>query len=189
MLMQYVLINQLSANPERDRTIYDLFCGESTTSFDENYYLIKDFSPSYFIKKYENYQKTDKRQNLQRYFKLMTHQMQWANGDEDKAFEGYKQIINQVELDSSAEKLFLGRLYEGLSKGNDEEGNKNGYNFYANALYEEYPQLLPFSGITIKMKLVTNGVDDEQTKKVIKELKDCDIQWIDILMQLLPSLI
>jgi hypothetical protein len=179
MLMQYVLINQLSANPERDRTIYDLFCGESTTSFDENYYLIKDFSPSYFIKKYENYQKTDKRQNLQRYFKLMTHQMQWANGDEDKAFEGYKQIINQVELDSSAEKLFLGRLYEGLSKGNEEEGNKNGYNFYANALYEEYPQLLPFSGITIKMKLVTNGVDDEQTKRVIKELKDCDIQWID----------
>jgi len=179
MLMQYVLINQLSANPERDRAIYDLFCGESTTSFDEDYYLIKDFSPSYFIKKYENYQKTDKRQNVQRYFKLMTHQMQWANGDEDKAFEGYKQIINQVELDSSAEKLFLGRLYEGLSKGNDEEGNKNGYNFYANALYEEYPQLLPFSGITIKMKLITNGVDDEQTKKVIKELKNCDIQWID----------
>jgi hypothetical protein len=179
MLMQYVLINQLSANPERDRTIYDLFCGESTTSFDEDYYLIKDFSPSYFIKKYENYQKTDKRQNLQRYFKLMTHQMQWANGDEDKAFEGYKEMINKVELDTSTEKLFLGRLYEGLSKGNDEEGNKNGYNLYANALYEEYPQLLPFSGITIKMKLVTSGADDEQTKKVIKELKNCDIQWVD----------
>jgi hypothetical protein len=29
------------------------------------------------------------------------------------------------------------------------------------------------------MKLITNGVDDEQTKKVIKELKNCDIQWID----------
>ena len=105
--------------------------------------------------------------------------MQWANGDEDKAFEGYKEMINQVELDTSTEKLFLGRLYEGLSKGNDEEGNKNGYNLYANALYEEYPQLLPFSGITIKMKLVTSGADDEQTEKVIKELKNCDIQWVD----------
>lgn len=178
MLMQYVLINQLSANPERDRTVYDLFCGESTTTFDEDYYLIKDFSPAYFIKKYENYQKTDNRPNLQRYFRLMTHQMQWANGDEDEAFEGYKQMIKEVALDTSNEKLFLGRLYEGLSKGSDEEGNKKDYDFYANALYEEYPQLLPFSGITIKMKLVTNGASDEQTEKVVKELKHCNIQWV-----------
>jgi len=179
MLLQYVLINQLSANPERDRTVYDLFCGESTTSFDEDYYLIKDFSPSYFIKKYENYQKTDNRQNLQRYFRLMTHQMQWMNGDEDKAMDGYRRMIKEVRLDTANEKLFLGRLYEGLSKGSDEEGNDKDYNFYSNALYEEYPQLLPFSGITLQMKLVTSGVDDEQTEKIIKELKNCDIKWVD----------
>ncbi len=179
MLLQYVLINQLSANPERDRTVYDLFCGESTTSFDEDYYLIKDFSPSYFEKKYENYQKTDNRQNLQRYFRLMTHQMQWMNGDEDKAMDGYQQMIKEVKLDTSNEKLFLGRLYEGLSKGSDEEGNDRDYNFYSNALYEEYPQLLPFSGITMKMKLVTSGANDQQTEKVIKELKNCDIKWVE----------
>lgn len=180
MLLQYVLINELSANPERDRTVYDLFCGESTTSFDEDYYLIKDFSPSYFIKKYENYQKTDTRQNIQRYFRLMTHQMEWVNGDEDKAMAGYQQMIKEVRLDTANEKLFLGRLYEGLSKGSDEEGNENDYNFYSNALYEEYPQLVPFSGITIKMKLVTSGVDDEQTRKVIKELQHCNIKWTDV---------
>lgn len=179
MLLQYVLINQLSVNPERDRTVYDLFCGESTTSFDEDYYLIKDFSPAYFIKKYENYQKIDNRQNLQKYFQLLTHQMQWMNGDEDKAMQGYQQMIKEVRLDTANEKLFLGRLYEGLSKGSDEEGNQKDYNFYSNALYEEYPQLLPFSGITMKMKLVTSGVNDEQTEKVVKELKNCDIKWTD----------
>ncbi len=179
MMMQYVLINQLSANPERDRTVYDLFCGESTTSFDEDYYLIKDFSPSYFIKKYENYQKTDNRQNLQRYFKLMTHQMQWSNGDEDKALEGYRQMIKEIRLDTANEKLFLGRLYEGLSKGSDEQNNEKDYNFYSNALYEEYPQLLPFSGIAIKMKLGTSGTNDENTEKVLKELKHCNINWTD----------
>jgi hypothetical protein len=179
MMMQYVLINQLSANPERDRTVYDLFCGESTTSFDEDYYLIKDFSPSYFIKKYENYQKTDNRQNLQRYFQLMTHQMQWSNGDEDKAMEGYRQMIKEIRLDTANEKLFLGRLYEGLSKGSDEEKNDKDYNFYSNALYEEYPQLLPFSGIAVKMKLATSGVNDENTEKVLKELKQCNISWTD----------
>lgn len=179
MMMQYVLINQLSANPERNRTVYDLFCGESTTSFDEDYYLIKDFSPSYFIKKYENYQKTDNRQNLQRYFKLMTYQMQWSDGDEDKALEGYRQMIKEVRLDTANEKLFLGRLYEGLSRGSNEDGNEKDYNFYSNALYEEYPQLLPFSGIAMKMKLTTTGVNDENTEKVLKELNNCNINWTD----------
>ena len=179
MLLQYVLINQLSANPERDRTVYDLFCGESTTSFDEDYYLIKDFSPSYFEKKYKNYQKTDNRQNLQKYFELMTHQMQWMNGDEDKAMQGYQQMVRQVRLDTANEKLFLARLYEGLSKGSDEDGNQRDYNFYSNALFEEYPQLVPFTGLAMRMKLVTSGVDDEQTQKVVKELKNCNVNWVD----------
>src|SRR3954447_22387129 len=31
MLLQYIVVNQMAANPERNRTVYDLFCGESTT--------------------------------------------------------------------------------------------------------------------------------------------------------------
>lgn len=179
MLLQYVLINQLTANPERDRTVYDLFCAESTTTFDEAYYLIKDFSPSYFVKKYENYQKNDSRKNLQRYFRLLTCQLQSENGNEDEAFENYKEMVKEVRLDTTSEKLFLGRLYEGLSKANDDQGNETDYKFYANALYEEYPQLLPFSGISIKMKLNTSGVIDENTAQVLKELKKCRIDWVN----------
>jgi len=179
MLLQYVLINQLAANPERDRTVYDLFCGESTTTFDEAYSLIKDFSPSYFIKKYENYQKTDTRQNIQRYFKLFTYKMQWINGDEKEAFDGYKQLVKDVVLDTANEKLFLARLYEGLAKANEEEGTERDELFYTNALYETYPQLLPFTGITAKMKLTTSGIDDDKTQQVVKELKKCNIDWVD----------
>ena len=177
ILLQYVLINQMSANPERDRTVYDLFCGESTTTFDEAYYLIKDFSPRYFINKYENYQKTDKRQNIQRYFKLMTGQLQEENGDEQDALNNYQELIKEVRLDTANEKLFLGRLYEGLSKVSDETGNTPNQEFYANALYEEYPQLLPFSGIKMNMVLVTNNFD-ENTRKVVDELKNCRISWV-----------
>ena len=178
ILLQYVLINQMAANPERDRTVYDLFCGESTTTFDEAFYLIKDFSPSYFVKKYENYQKIDDRKNVQRYFKLFSYQMQWKNGDEDEAFDGYKQMVKDVLLDTANEKLFLGRLYEGLSKGYNEDGNDRDQNFYSNALYEEYPQLLPFSGITMPMKLNIGGADDQSTQKVIKEIKSCNVNWV-----------
>jgi hypothetical protein len=179
ILLEYVLINQLAANPERDRTVYDLFCGEGTTTFDEAYYLIKDFSPRYFIKKYDNYQKTDPRQNLQRYFKLFTYQVQWAGNHERKAFEGYQQLLQEVKLDKTNEKLFLARLYEGLSKGNDEYGNQRDQDFYSNALYENFPQLVPFTGIQLKMKLNAGGVDDDNTRKVLHEIKGCNIEWIN----------
>jgi hypothetical protein len=179
ILMQYVLINQMSANPERDRTVYDLFCGESTTTFDEAYYLIRDFSPNYFVKKYENYQKNDPRKSLERYFKLFTYQMEEAGSNDRKAFEGYQQLARQVLLDTSNEKLFLARLYEGLAKGNDDYGTQRDYDFYSNSLFEDYPQLVPFTGVTIKMKLTTSGIDDANTQQVLKEIKRCDIEWIN----------
>ena len=178
-LLQYVLVNEMAANPERDRTVYDLFCGESTTTFDEAFYLIKDFTPPYFIKKYENYQKMDKRNNVQRYFRLCAANMQWMNGDEDEAYNGYKQLLKDASLDTDAEKLFLGRLYEGLAKGSDEAGDGNAYNLYANSLYENYPQLLPFSGVKAKVKLNTIGLNDDNVANALKELKKCNIEWVD----------
>ncbi len=178
-LLQYVLVNEMAANPERERTVYDLFCGEGTTTFDEAFYLIKDFTPSYFIRKYENYQKTDKRKNLQRYFRLFACNMQWMNGDEDQAYSGYKQLMQDMTLDPDAEKLFLGRLYEGLAKGSDEAGNGSDFNLYANTLYESYPQLLPFSGIRPNVKLNVLGDGSNAVNEVMKELKKCNINWVD----------
>jgi hypothetical protein len=179
ILVEYVLINQLSANLERDRTVYDLFCSEATTTFDEAYYLIKDFSPKYFIKKYEGYQQKDPRKEVKRYFELFAHQMEWADGKEETALKGYRQMIKQVMVDTSSEKLFLGRLFEGLYKGNKEEGNKQDQQFYANSLFETYPQLLPFSGVKLKMKLEVSGANDETTAAVVKEIKNSNINWVD----------
>lgn len=179
MMMEYVLINQMSTNEERDRTVYDLFCSESTTTFDEAYYLIKDFSPKYFIKKYQTYQQKDPRKELTKYFKLFTHQMEWADGDEQAAFDGYKQMVKEVLLDTSSEKLFMARLYEGMYKGNKDDGNKAEELFYANNLYQVYPQMVPFTGVKMKMKLNISGVQDEETNKVVKEIKSCNITWTD----------
>jgi hypothetical protein len=179
LLLQYILINQLTANPERDRVVYDLFCAESTTSFDEALYLLKDFSPAYFIKKYDRYVQADNRINLKRYFRLIKHEMEWQDGDEDEATEGFENIIKEITVDTANEKLFLGRLYEGLARGYDEDNNKRDFEFYSNVLLEEYPQLIPFSNLPVKMVLVTAGIDDEATKNAIKELKKCNINWVD----------
>jgi hypothetical protein len=175
-LLEYVLVNQMINNPERDRSVYDLFCNESTTSFDEAYFLLKEFSLPYFTKKYNEYPKHDKRQNIHRYFKLMEARLEWADGNENTARKKYLELEKTL-VDTTQEKLFRARLFEGMAKYYEDDGNENKLSVYANALLEEYPQLLPFSGITPGMRLNATGLNDKATKRVISELKDCDIDW------------
>lgn len=178
MLVQYILINQMMTNPERVRIVYDLFCGEATNSFDESWYMLKDFSPIYFEKKYENYQRNDTRKNVQRYFKLFETMFKWQDGEKKAALKDYETLLQQTLLDTTNEKLFLARLYEGLCNGYDYTGNKKEYSTYSNILFETYPQLMPFTGITMQVKLNTSGEDDKITKEVISEIKDCNITFV-----------
>ena len=48
------------------------------------------------------------------------------------------------------------------------------YNFF-----KEYPQLIPFSGFTVKMNLSTSALNTSMEKNIIKELKGCDIDFTD----------
>ncbi|QEC69627.1 hypothetical protein FRZ67_20830 [Panacibacter ginsenosidivorans] len=175
MTAEYIVVNQLTYNPERDRLLYDLFCAEATTSFDEAWYLMKDFSPKYFIDKYTTYQQTDKRNNIQRYFKLFAAKFKWEKGDEKDALKDLENIDRISLVDTANEKLFIARLYEGLVKAYDDNGNKNRFSSYSNALYEDYPQLLPFTGIKTSVKLSVSGTDDAVIKDVVDEIKDCNI--------------
>lgn len=178
ILLEYVLINQLSANPERERTVYDLFSSESTVTFDDIFYIIKDVSPAFFIKKYSTEKNSDERQNIQRYFKLTTNQLQQQLGNNDEAYTGFKNLLNEVKLDTANEKLFLARLYEGLSKTGDKEGTASTQKFYINALLERYPQLIPFSGIDMSIALNIRGLRDDKVDEVLKQIKASNINWV-----------
>jgi len=178
MLAEYVVINEMAFNPERNRLVYDLFCAEATTTFDEAWYLLKDFSPKFFKKKYEAYQQTDKRENVQRYFQLFTAKFKWEDGSKDSARQDFDRILHTTVADTADEKLFIGRLYEGLCTAYKEDGRKSTYSQYRNNLFEVYPQLIPFSGIKMQMLLKTSGADDEVTKKVIEDLKHSSIEWV-----------
>ena len=176
VMLEYVVVNQLAYDPDRTRLVYDLFCAESTTTFDEAMYLLKNFSPKYFRNKYQAYQRTDKRENIQRYFKLFEAQFEWENGNEKNAADDLKKIEQTTLLDTANEKLFLGRLYEGLGKAfrKDDDG---AYHSYCNSLIEEYPQLVPFSGLSVPMQLSVSGEENETTNDVIDDLKHCNIQF------------
>jgi len=138
-------------------------------------------------KKDEDYQRTDQRQNIQRYFKLFAAKFKWENGDKKQAKQDLEWIIKTTLLDTANEKLFLARLYEGLSKAYNDDGEKGNYAFYRNQFIEEYPQLAPFSGIKMQMKLNISGVNDDVIKSVISDLKNCNIEFINNADNNIPS--
>lgn len=176
---EYQMAIKLANNPERERLIYELFCSEGTTTWDESWFLLKDFSKGFFIKKMEDYTQTDTRKNIIRYFKLFHAMLEYNDGNQKKALGEYENIMNTTMLDTTNEKLFLSRMYEGLANGYNYTGDKNKRDFYTNVLYEHFPQLLEYSGLPVKVKLTTTGDEDDFTKKVIKELKGCNINFVD----------
>jgi len=185
----YVVVNEMANNPERKRVVYDLFCNESTVTFDETMYLLKDFSNSFFQKKYEDYQLKDKRKKIQRYFKLFCTKLKYENGDKKEAITSGENLLRQTfslsssdtpnenRVDTATEKLFLARLYEVLAKSYDKEDDQTKINVISNNYFDVYPQLLPFSGISMQMNLSVSGESDEVITKVTEQLKDCDIEW------------
>ncbi len=176
---EYQMAIKLANNPERERLIYELFCSEGTTTWDESWFLLKDFSKGFFIKKMEDYTQTDTRKNIIRYFKLFHAMLNYNDGNQKKALGEYEDIMNTTMLDTTHEKLFLSRMYEGLANGYNYTNDKSKRDFYTNVLYEHFPQLLEYSGLPVKVKLTTIGDEDDITKKVIKELKGCDINFVD----------
>ncbi|MDQ2753517.1 MAG: hypothetical protein M3R72_10900 [Bacteroidota bacterium] len=178
LMQEYVVVNQLAADPDRVRLVYDLFCAESTTTFDEAWYLLKNFSPKYFIKKYQTYQQTDKRENIKRYFKLFESQFKWVNGDKEEARQDWDWMIKTTTLDTANEKLFLGRLYEDAGAAY-KKVSETEYNGYCNLLMSVYPQLIPYSGLSVPMRLSVSGDDTEVSQQVIHDLKDCNIQFTE----------
>lgn len=181
LMTEYVVVNELANNPERKRIVYDLFCGESTVTYDEIMYLIKDFTSPYFRNKCEYSKENDKRKNVKKYFSLFAAKLKLERGDEkDAAIEAADLLTNVGNnaslLDTVNEKLFVARLYEVLASAVDDDAGRLKYK---NNLLEEFPQLVPFSNLRMRMKLAIAGNTDDVTKKVVEELKDCNIDWAE----------
>ncbi|HVX49129.1 MAG TPA: hypothetical protein VHB48_03195, partial [Chitinophagaceae bacterium] len=181
MMTEYVVINQLIFMPpeERSRSVYDLFCGEATTTFDEAWYLLRDFSASYFAKKYEDYQKTDKRSEIQRYFKLFEARFKIQDGKKKEGMQDLEDMDATLIPDTANEKLFIARLYEALAQAYDDKGDDAKVKQYRNQFLAIYPQLVPFSGLKMTVKLNISGDDDDVTRKVTSDIKNCNIKWAE----------
>lgn len=185
MQMEYVVVNELANNPERQRIIYDLFCGESTVTFDEVIFVLKDFSSPYFLSRCNYSIKNDKREPIKKYFKLFSAKLKLENSNDKDAAAEASALIKEVyspaytALDTANEKLFLARLYEVMANTTDDDDTREEYIRWQNKFIEEFPQLVPFSGLRTRMKMTVAGNTDEITNKVIDNLKDCNIEWVE----------
>jgi hypothetical protein len=174
-LLQYLIVNQFAMNPERDLVIYRLFSTESTVSWDEIWYLMRDFSTNFFTGKFQAELKDDQRKLVKKYFKLYIARLQMKKGNYTEAQKILYDILNNERTDIEYEKLFVARTYEALAECAKEKKNTNEYNESLYSFYVNFPQLLPYSDLKPNLRLNIIGTSDQ---KVVDRLKGCNINWI-----------
>lgn len=173
-LQQYLIINQFAQNPERDRVIYKLFSSESTVSWDEIWYLVKDFSTGYFIKRFQREVKENKRGPVTKYFQLFIARLQMAKGNYGEARQLLHQVLQDSHTDPEYEQLFMARTYQALAACYSHENDEKAAAEWTNRLYRIYPQLIPFTELTMNMQLHISGNPDT---RVLERVRECNINF------------
>lgn len=176
LLLKFALVNELSANPERELVIYNIFASENVIGFDEILNLMKNISPQYFESIYKEKMQNEKRKNIVRYMQLFYSEFAFEAGDYTESRQTQENILNTALLDTTHEKLFMAKLYESLARSylhNDEDEKAAAMKF---SFFKEYPQLIPFSGFSVKMNLSVSPRNSLE-KGIIKELKECHIDF------------
>lgn len=173
-MQHFLILNQFAQNPERDRVVYKLFSTESTIAFDQVWNLIGDYSTSFFIKRYEKEVATDKRKKIAKYYKLFLARFHIKDKAYKKAEAILEPLLTDPTVDKQYEKLFIARVYESLAlcaKAQQQEIKQRDYTL---DFYRIYPQLLPFSELTLNMRLKTNQPENV----LIKALRSYAINWV-----------
>jgi hypothetical protein len=172
---QFLLINLFSQNPERDRVIYKLFSTESTVAWDEVWFLIKDFSNGFFLKKFQTEMQQDGRKNISKYFQFFVAKLLIEKGNYTEANRLLNEILLDKTLDAEYERLLIARTLEAQALCM-KDANPNAFNDRMAKFYKFYPQLVPYSGLRMNMQLFTLG---KPAKGFLEKLKECNINWVN----------
>lgn len=188
VMLEYAVVTSMASNPERERLIYNLFCAESTFTYDESMYLLKDFCTPFFQRKYENYTATDPRKKINRYFRLFACRFMLEGGNDDEAERACRKLLddtdpagnrsgyNEDAADINYEKLYLYRVLEILSK----TSSGTDYDFFRVQCFKMYPQQMLYSGIPARLNIRFSGMEDDVlVQAVMKDVRNCNIDITD----------
>jgi tetratricopeptide (TPR) repeat protein len=163
----------VAENPEREQVIYTMFSPENLITFDEVWSVIDGFGNEYFIKVYKKLLQTDKRPRLKKYFRYFLGKLYLAEGNEKEAFQYFQQVLNDPDRDDPYQTLLLARVYEGLAEATGGTEQQN----YTQQMYQRYPQLVPFSDLTMSFQLHVAGQQSEVTEDILSDLKKSRIDF------------
>lgn len=172
---KYLLTNQFAQNPEREQVIYKIFSTESVVSWDEIWYLIRDFSSNFFYKKFEQELKQDGREQVYKYYQLFLAKLDIGRGNYRAASQRLQTMLQfREDIDAAYERLFLARVYEALAICAHAMDDEQAFGLYAAQMYALYPQLLPYADFAPQMRLFYVG----ENKEIDKHLRNFDIDWV-----------
>jgi hypothetical protein len=178
-VIQMLIFNQLSSNPERNDVYYRLFASEATISFDEIFYMIKDYGRNYFIKEFGKQAENDERDIIRKYFKLFQGKLYLEKGDTRKALKLLDELYTKELIENNEyEKLYLARLYEALALANETSGTKNNLEKFRNQFYQTYPQLVPYSPMKMKFRMDAETNEVESSKQILSDLNAFNINFV-----------
>ncbi|MFN8312140.1 MAG: hypothetical protein U0289_04995 [Cyclobacteriaceae bacterium] len=162
-----VLASLIAENPEREQVFYSIFSPENLISFDEVWSAIEGFGNEYFIKIYEERLATDKRPRLKKYFRYFLGKLYLAEGKESEAIEYFKAVLEDPDKDDPYQSLLMARTAEGMALATS--GKERAA--YTRRMFNIYPQLVPFSDLTMQFQLQTEGADTPLAKDIMKDLR------------------
>lgn len=168
-----LLASMVAGNPEREQVIYSVFSPENLITFDEVWSVIDGFGNEYFIDIYKKRLATDKRPRLKKYFAYFLGKLYLNEGKEEEAINYFKQVASDPDREDPYQTLLMARVYEGLalaSRGEERQG-------YTHQFYQLYPQLLPFSDLTMTFNL--KAVDDKGVEDILDDLRASRIEFSD----------
>src|SRR5690606_16306561 len=85
------------------------------------------------------------------------------------------QLLSEPNTDPEYEKLFIARAFEAQAKCAEKLKDQDAFNNWMYQWYLMYPQLIPYSGRKVNIRLYLSGTEDPE---VVKRLKACNINWV-----------
>ncbi|MCB0267422.1 MAG: hypothetical protein KDH95_04580 [Calditrichaeota bacterium] len=177
--MLYRLANEMADNPEREMVFYRPFHSESIISFDELWFIIQNYSTNYFKKVFSEDAQTDPRENVDRYYRYFSGMLQREDGESEKAYDTLTETLSDSKLDNQYERLLIARIHQNAGEIAAEEGWQPQRIFHTNMLYQNYPELVPFSGLQMAFRLNVNEslANETRWQNIEDDLQDFNINW------------
>jgi hypothetical protein len=116
---------------------------------------------------------TDKRPRLKKYFRFFLGKLYLAEGKESEAIEYFKAVLEDPDKDDPYQSLLMARTAEGMALATS--GKERAA--YTRRMFNIYPQLVPFSDLTMKFQLQTEGADTPLAKDILKDLRRSRIDF------------